>query len=38
MNQLYATIGISKQAVQKQMKQKTYFEDNVIELIKKLMS
>jgi hypothetical protein len=35
MNQLYATIGISKQAVHKQMKQKTYFEDNVIELITK---
>jgi putative transposase len=33
MNQLYEVIGISKQAVYKQLKQKNYFESNVVELI-----
>ena len=35
MNQLYEVIGISKQAVHKYIKQKTYFETNVVELIYK---
>lgn len=35
MNQLYDAIGISKQAVHKQLKQKTYFEANVIQMITK---
>ncbi len=35
MNQLYEIIGITKQAVHKQLKQKIYFESNVIELISK---
>lgn len=35
MNQLYDAIGISKQAVHKQLKQKSYFNTNVIQLITK---
>jgi transposase InsO family protein len=35
MNQLYAAIGISKQAVHKQLKQKSYFDANVFQLITK---
>lgn len=35
MNQLYDAIGISKQAVHKQLKQKSYFEAHVIQMIAK---
>lgn len=35
MNELYDVIGISKQAVHKQLKQKSYFEVNVIQMITK---
>lgn len=33
MNQLYEVVGITKQAVHKQLKQKNYFDSNVTQLI-----